>query len=120
MEWTPPSPLRHSAPSDMTVLNCVPSSLVRVAGCAVLAAVLGLSSALGAAAADLRVMGRLALSFGSGDWSLGVRADADARERRTDRLENSPRPVVEPTTRFSGTGGRFESLRFNGLPVVSP
>ena len=104
----------------MTLLNRVPSSLVRVAGCAVLAAVLGLSSALGAAAADLRVMGRLALSFGSGDWSLGVRANADARERRTDRLENSPRPVVEPTTRFSGTGGRFESLRFNGLPVVSP
>ena len=72
----------------MTLLDRVPSSLVRVAGCAVLAAVLGLSSALGAAAADLRVMGRLALSFGSGDWSLGVRADTDARERRTDRLEN--------------------------------
>ena len=65
-------------------------------------------------------MGRFALSFGSGDWSLGVRADADARERRTDRLENSPRPVVEPTTRLSGTGGRLESLRFNGLPIVSP
>ena len=105
---------------DMTLLNRVPSSLVRVASCALLAAVLGLSSAPGVAAADLRVMGRLALSFGSGDWSLGVRADADARERRTDRLENSPRPVVDPTTRFSGTGGRFESLRFNGLPVVSP
>ena len=43
----------------MTLLDRVPSSLVRVAGCAVLAAVLGLSSALGAAAADLRVMGRL-------------------------------------------------------------
>ena len=51
-------------------------SELRVAGCAVLAAVLGLSSAPGAAAADLRMMGRLALSFGSGDWSLGVRADA--------------------------------------------
>ena len=85
-----------------------------------LAAVLGLSSAPGAAAADLRVMGRLALSFGSGDWSLGVRADVDARERRMDRLENSPRPVLEPTTWCSGTGGCFESLCFNGLPVVSP
>ena len=104
----------------MTLPNRVPSSLVRVAGCAVLAVVLGLSSAPGAVAADLRVMGRLALSFGSGDWSLGVRAGADARERRTDRLENSSRPVVEPTTRCSVTGGRFESLRFNGLPVVSP
>ena len=104
----------------MTPLDRVPSSLVGVAGCAVLAAVLGLSSAPGAAAADLRVMGRLALSFGSGDGSLGVRADVDARERQTDRLEHSPRPVVEPTTRFSGTGGRFESLRFNGLSVVSP
>ena len=104
----------------MTLLDRVPSSLFRVAGCAVLAAVLGLSSASGAAVVDLRMMGRLALSFGSGDWSLGVRADADARERRTDRLEHSPRPVVEPITRFSGTGGRFESLRFNGLPVVSP
>ena len=38
----------------------------------------------------------------------------------TDRLANSPRSVVEPTTRFPGTGGRFESLRFNGLPVVTP
>ena len=104
----------------MTVFNCVPSSLVRVAGSAVLAAVLGLSSASGAAAADLRVMGRLAPSFGSGDWSLGVRADADGRERRTDRLENSPRPIVVPTIRFSGTGGRFESLRFHGLLAVSP
>ena len=104
----------------MTLLNRVPSSLVRVAGYAVRAAPLGLSSAPGAAAADLRVMGRLAPSFGSGDWSFGVRADADGRERRMDRLENSPRPVVVPTTRFSGTGGRFESLRFNGLPVVSP
>ena len=94
--------------------------MIRVAGCAVLAAVLGLSSAPGAAAADLPVMGRLALYFGSGDWSLGVLADADARERQTDRLENSPRPVVNPTIRFSGTGGRFESLRFNGVPVVSP
>ena len=65
-------------------------------------------------------MGRLALSLGSGDRSLGIRADADARERRTDRLEDSPRPVVEPTTRFSETGVRFESLRFNGLPAVSP
>ena len=104
----------------MTLLDRVPSSLVRVAGGAVLAAVLGHSSAPGVAAADLGMMGRLALSFSSGDWSLGVRTDADARERRTDRLENSPRPVVVPTTRFSGTGGRFESLRFNGLPVVSP
>ena len=104
----------------MTLLNRVPSSLVRVAGSAVIAAELGLSSAPGTAAADLRVMGRLALSFDSDDWSVGVRADADARERRTDRLENSPRPVVVPTTRFSGTGGRFESLRFNGLAVVSP
>ena len=104
----------------MTLLNRVPSSLVRVAGCAVLAAVLGLSSAPGVVTADLRVMGRLALSFGSGDWSIAVRADADARERRTDRLEKAPRPVVEPTARFSGTGGRFASLRFNGLPVVSP
>ena len=43
----------------MTLLDRVPSSLVRVAGCAVLAAVLGLSSAPGGAAADLRVMGRL-------------------------------------------------------------
>ena len=85
-----------------------------------LAAVLGLSSAPGAAAAEQRVMGRLALSFGSGDWSLGVRAGADTRERRTDRLEDSPRPVVEPTTRFSETGERIESLRFHGLPVVSP
>ena len=104
----------------MTLLNRVPSSLGRVVGCAVLAAVLGLSTAPGAAAADLRVMGRLAPSFGSGDWSLGVRANADGRERRTDRLEDSPRPVVEPTTRFSETGGRFESLRFNGLLAVSP
>lgn len=104
----------------MTLPDRVPSSLVRVAGCVVLAAVPGLSPAPGAAAADPWVMGRLALSFGSGDWSPGARADADAGERRTDRLENSPRPVVEPTTRFSGTGGRFESLRFNGLPVVSP
>lgn len=104
----------------MALLDRVPSSLVRVAAYAVLAVVLGLSPAPEAAAADLRVMGRLALSFGSGDWSLGVRAHADARERRTDRLENSPRPAVEPTTRFSGTGGRSESLRFNGLPVVSP
>ena len=103
----------------MTLFSRVPSSLVGVAGCAVLAAVLGLSSAPGASAADLRVLGRFALFFGSGAWSLGVRADADARERRTDPLENSPRPVVEPTTRFSGTGGRFESLRFYGLPVVS-
>ena len=104
----------------MALLNRVPSSLVRVAGCAVLAAVLGLSSAPGALAADLRVLGRLALSFGSGDRSLGVRADTDARERRTDRLENSPRPAVEPATRFSGTGGRFESLRFNGQAVETP
>ena len=65
-------------------------------------------------------MGRLALSFGSGDWNLGVRTDADARERRTDRLEDSPRPVVEPTTRFSGTGEHIESLRFHGLLAVSP
>ena len=104
----------------MTLLTRVPSSLVRAAGCPVLAVVFGLSSAPGASAADLRVLGRLVLSFGSGDWSLGVCADADARERRMDRLENSPRPAVEPTTRFSGTGERFESLRFNGLPVVSP
>ena len=104
----------------MALLNRVLSSLVRVAGCAALAAVLGLSSAPGASAADLRVLGRFALSFGSGDWSLGVRADAYAQERRTDPLDNFPRPVVEPTTRFSGTSGRFESLRFNGLPVVSP
>ena len=87
--------------------------------CSGLVDTFGLSSAPGASAADLRVPGQLALSFGSGDWSVGVRADADARERRTDRVENSPRPAVEPTTRFSGTGGRFESLCFNGLPVVS-
>ena len=91
-------------------------AFVRLAACTVLAATLAMAATPGAAA-DMQVTGRLVLSLGSGDWSLGLRADTDVRwQWRKDEAGNPPRPAVDLTARFSGPG--FESLLLNGLPVA--
>ena len=96
----------------------MPSSFSRFVTIAAVAPTLVIAAMTGAAADDARVVGHLSLSFATGDWSLGVRAEAGVYEPRRDENRNRLRPAVDLTARFSGPGGRFKSLRFNGLPVV--
>ena len=100
------------------IVSPMPSSFFRFATSAAFAATLVVAAMTGAAANDARVVGHLSLSFGTGDWSLGVRTETGAYEPRRDEYRNRLRPALDLTARFSGPGGRFESLRFNNLPVV--
>ena len=96
-------------------------SLVRMAARAGVAVAFGVSATLNVAAADDgRVMGRLAVSLGSGDWGFSLVAETVFREHRTGERRSAPQPRAGLTARFSGASGRFEGLRFNGVPVVSP
>ena len=93
--------------------------LFRIAACATIAGVLALGSAAlnVAAAGDMRVMGRLTLTPGSGDWGIGVRATSIVHEQGTGEFRTTLRPVVELTARYSSESGRFESLSLNGLSL---
>ena len=99
-----------------------PLSVVRLAAGATVAVglTIGAAAALNMVAADdTRVMGRLVLPFGSGDWGFAVRAETDAQERWTGESKATPQPRVDLTAWFSGSKGRFESLSLNGMPVIS-
>ena len=76
-------------------------SLSRIAACVVVAGTLALgSAALNTAAADeMRVMGRLALPLGSGDWSIGVRATSVAEDQGTAKFRTTLLPAVDLTAR---------------------
>ena len=73
-----------------------------------------------AAADDVRVMGRLAVPLGSGDWGFGFVAETVSPEQRTGGFKATRQPRVDLTAWFSGSSGRFEGLSFNGMPVVTP
>lgn len=63
---------------------CRPFFLVRWAARAGVAVALCIAATLNVAAADDgRVMGRLAVSLGSGDWSFGLVAETVSRDQRT-------------------------------------
>ena len=95
-------------------------SLIRLAACAVVAIAFGMAATLNVAAADDgRVMGRLAVSLGSGDWSFGLVAETGSREHRTGERKAELQPRADLTAWFSGSSGRFEGLSFNGVPVVA-
>ena len=89
---------------------------MRTIAIAFLGLTLGLAAPSTAPADDMRVMGRLALPLGSGDWGIGVRAGSIVQEQGAGEL----RPVLDLTARYSRSTGQFEGLSFNGLPVVSP
>ena len=100
-----------------------PLSVVRLAAGATVAVglTLGVSATLNMAAADdTRVMGRLVLPFGSGDWGFAVRAETVAQEQWTGESKATPQPRVDLTAWFSGSKGRFESLSLNDLPIIPP
>lgn len=97
-----------------------PASLIRSAARASVAAALVVAAPFNMAAADdIRVMGRLAVPLGSGGWGLGFVAETASREQRTGEFEATLQPRVDLTAWFSGSGGRFEGLSVNGLPVVA-
>ena len=98
-----------------------PRSLIRVAARAGVAVACGVAATLNVAAADDgRVMGRLAVSLGSGDWGFGLVAETESRDQRTGERGAMLQPRADLTARFSGSSGRFEGLSFNGVPVVTP
>ena len=106
----------------MNMRRC-PLSIVRLAAGATVAVglTLGAAAALNMAAADdTRVMGRLVLPFGSGDWGFAVRAETVAQEQWTGESKGAPQPRLDLTAWFSGSNGRFESLSLNDLPIISP
>ena len=81
-------------------------SLIRLAARATVAVVLGVAAALNMAAADdIRVMGRLAVPLGSGDWGFGFLAETVSREQRTGEFKATLPPKVDLTAWFSGSSG---------------
>lgn len=96
-------------------------SLVRMAARAGVAVAFGVSATLNVAAADDgRVMGRLAVSLGSGDWGFSLVAETASREHRTGERRAMLQPKADLTAWFSGSSGRFEGLSFNGMPIFKP
>lgn len=98
-----------------------PVPLIRLAARASVAVALGVAAPFNMATADdIRVMGRLAVPLGSGDWGLGFVAETVSGEQRTGEFSATLQPRVDLTAWFSGSSGRFEGMRFNGMPVVTP
>lgn len=98
-------------------------SVVRLAARATVAVglTLGAAAALNMATADdTRIMGRLVLPLGSGDWGLTFRAETVSQVPWKGESKAAPQPRVDLTAWFSGSNGRFENLSINDLPVISP
>ena len=96
-------------------------SLVRLAARATVVAALGVATSPGMAAEDdMRVVGRMVIPIGSGDWGFGFVAGTVAQERGADEFTAMPGPRVDLTAWFSGSSGRFQGLSFNGMRVVAP
>ena len=95
------------------------SSLIRLAAHATVVVALGVAATLNMAAADdMRVMGRLVVPLGSGDWGYGLIAETMSREQRTGEFKATLQPRVELTAWFSGSSRRFEGLSFS--PTTAP
>lgn len=96
-------------------------SLIRLAARAGVAVAVGAAATFNVAAADDgRVIGRLVVSLGSGDWGFGLVAETVSRGQWTGERRAMLQPKADLTAWFSGPSGRFEGLSFIGIPVFEP